>query len=97
MLSPVSKCSSPAQKAFIASDQHVRLQCEIVFEDEYIAETVSLLTMNAFVCSVLSYSEVSSADYLVANDECVCLQCAIEVKCAVFGSYFRNNSKKNRN
>ena len=35
----------------------------------WVAETISFLVMNAFVCSVKSYLEVGSKDCLVANDE----------------------------
>ena len=49
---------------------------------------VSSLAMNAFVCSVKSYLEVSSRDDFVASDKRVCL---------LFGSWFRNPPRKNRN
>ena len=37
----------------------------------------SSLVMNVFVCSVISYSKVSSRDYLVTSIEHIRLQCAI--------------------
>ena len=59
-LSLVPKLS---KKALVASDKHVYL--EVI-----IAETISLLAMSSFVCSVIlhfdSYLEASSRDYLVA-------------------------------
>ena len=38
------------------------------------AQNASSLAINAFVCSVIPYSEVSSRGYLVASDKRVCLQ-----------------------
>ena len=40
-------------------------------------QTILLLAINLFVCTVISYSEVSSTDYPVTIDKCVCLQCDI--------------------
>ena len=37
-------------------------------------KTRSSLAINPFVCSVISYSEVSSKGYLVTSDKRVCLQ-----------------------
>ena len=48
------------------------------------AETISSLTMNAFVCSVKSYLEVSSRDCLVASNKRVHL---------LFGSWFIGTSQ----
>ena len=63
------KCSSPAQNALIASNKHVRLQCDLYMCIwRWVAKTISLLVMNAFICSVKSYLEVSSRDYLVASN-----------------------------
>ena len=36
-------------------------------------KALSLLAINMLVCSVISYLEVSSRDYLTARDERVCL------------------------
>ena len=43
--------------------------------------------MNVFVCSVQSYSEVSSKDYLIASNKHIHL---------LFGSWFRNPPKKQK-
>ena len=59
-----------------SSAKRVRLQRqECVYPDQH--KTRSSLAINAFVCSVISYSEVSSRGYLVASNKCVCMQCDI--------------------
>ena len=73
------QCSSPEQNIFVTSDAHVHLQCDLYLEvNSTVAETFWLLAMNAFVCSVKSYLEVSSRDFLLASDKHVVL---------VFGSW----------
>ena len=47
---------------FLSPDQH---------------KTCSLLTINLFACSVISYSEGNSRGYVVASDNRICLQCDI--------------------
>ena len=42
----------------IASDERVRLRCDIVFARRRVAEPISPLAMNELVCSVISFSEV---------------------------------------
>ena len=82
------KCSSQAQYMFVASDKHFRLQCDLYLEVS-IAATISSLVINAFVCSSMkSYSVVGSRDCLVASDKHNHL---------LFGSWFRNPPKRNRN
>ena len=46
--------------------------------------TISPLVINAFICSVKSYSEVGNRGYLVASDKRDCL---------LFGIWFRNPQK----
>ena len=59
--------------------------CNMICIWRWIAKTISSLEMNALICSVKWYSEVSSWDYLVASDKCVCL---------LLGSWFRNPPKR---
>ena len=58
-----AKCAHLQRQKCSSPDQH---------------KTRSSLVMNAFVCSVMSCSEVSSRGCLVANDQHVHLQCDIE-------------------
>ena len=57
---------------FVSSTKHIHLQCQKrLFLDQH--KMRSSLGINAFVCSVISYSEVSSRGYLVlSNDTFVC-------------------------
>ena len=57
---------------------------------------MSSLAINAFVCSVISCSEVSSRGYLVASDDAfVCRVISyLEVKRAVFENWFTNPPKR---
>ena len=59
-------------KAFISSTKRVRLEHQNVCLQHKMR---SLLVINRFVCSVISYLEMSSRDYLVTSEERVCLQC----------------------
>ena len=74
--SPTLECSSPARtrscqapkvlvpstkRAFVASVKHDCLQCDSYLEVSS-KDYISSIAMNAFVCSVKSYSEVSSID-----------------------------------
>ena len=68
-------CSSLAINMFV---------CNVIHIGRWVAKTILLLAMNVFICSVKSYSEVSSRNYLVASD--------IRVR-LVFGIWFRNPQK----
>ena len=49
-----SMCLSPAQNTFVASDKYVRLQCDNRNRiRRWVAETISSLAINVFVCSVI--------------------------------------------
>ena len=60
---------------------------------------MSLRAISAFVCSVISCSEMSSRGYLVASDDAfVCSVISyLEVKRAIFENWFTNPPKMNRN
>ena len=53
---------------FVSSMKRVRLQCQKC-SSLHQHKTRSLLAINVFVCSVISYSKVSSRGYLVASDD----------------------------
>ena len=99
--SPARTLSSLAPKAFVSSTKIVCPQhktclllainmfaCSVIRIWRWVPRTISSLAMNVFICSVKSYSEVSSRDYLIASNKRVRL---------LFGSWFRNSPKKNRN
>ena len=52
----------------------------LIFIAGWVAEIISSLVMNVFVCSMISHSEVSNTDFPVISDKCICLQCDIKVK-----------------
>ena len=96
--SPVLKGSSPAWNEFIFSAKSVRSQhktslsvainmfvCSVIRIWRWVAETISSLAMNGFICSVKSYSEVSSRDYLITSNKRVH---------PLFGSWFSNPPKR---
>ena len=61
---------------FVSSAKRVCLQRQMCsFPDQH--KMRSSLAINAFGCSVILYSEVSSRGYLVASDKRICLQCDI--------------------
>ena len=61
---------------YVCGETRVHLQCpKCLSPDQH--KTRSSLAINAFVCSVISYLEVSSRGYLVASNKCVCMQCDI--------------------
>ena len=59
-------CSSPAQNTFVTSDNMFVCSVILICID---SRDCLIEAMNAFVCSVKSYSEVGSRDYLVASDK----------------------------
>ena len=61
--------------------------CSVICIWRLIADTISSLAMSAFVCSVKSYSEVRSRNYLIASDKRVHL---------AFGSWFRTPKKEQK-
>ena len=94
---------------FVARDKHVCLQCDLYLE----VTRRDYLVSDEHVCLQCdSYLEVSRRDYLV-SDEHVCLQCeiifggawvakvilslAIKHVHLLFGSWYRNPLKKNKN
>ena len=70
---------------FVSSAKRARLQRQKCSSPDQ-HKTHSLLAMNAFVCSVMSCSDVSSRGYLVASDQHVvcCVISNLEVKRVVF-------------
>ena len=61
--------------------------CSVICIWRWVAKTSSLLAINSFVCSVKSYSEVSSRDYLITNDKHIHL---------LVGSWFRHHQKEQK-
>ena len=59
-----------------------------------IAETTLSLAMNAFIYSAVSYSEVSSRDYLVASIERIHLPCEIAFRRLVAKTYLIASNKR---
>ena len=75
--------SSPAQNAFIASDERVRLQCimvipylEVSSKDYLVVRDKRVHLQRDIACSEV----MSNRDYLVASTKCVPLQCDIVFK-----------------
>ena len=66
----------PAQNTFVSIAKSVLPQHKMRL----------LLAINTFVCSMISYSEVSNRDYLVTSDKSVHVPCDIKVKQVVFES-----------
>ena len=64
----------------------MQILCCVICIWRWAAKTILVLA-NAFICSVKSYSGVSSKSYFVASNK----------TCLVLGSWFRNPPKKNRN
>ena len=59
------ECSSSVPEEIVSSTKSVHLQ----------HKTFSPIVINLFVCSAISYSEVSSRGYLDASDKSICLYC----------------------
>ena len=84
---------------FVSSAKRARLQRQKCSSPDQ-HKTRSSLAMNAFVCSVMSHSEVSSRDCLVGSDQHVRLQCDIEFggeTSCILKVGLENPPKKNRN
>ena len=92
------KCLSPGKNTFVASDTCKCCLSAVWYRiRRWMAEAISLLAINAFVCCVIWCLEVSSRDYLVASNKCILLEYMIsylEVKRVVFEYWFRNIPKK---
>ena len=61
---------------FVSSAKRVRLQRQRLVSRQAQNAFVAI-AISAFVCSVISHSEVSSKGYLVASNERICMQCDI--------------------
>ena len=71
----VSNSFISSTKVFVSNAKRIHLQRQKCLSP----------AQNAFVCSVIPYSEVTSNDYLIASDKCIH---------HLFGSWFRNPPPK---